>query len=395
MMGGRMGAILVGAMLIAGIGPVDAARASSTVPVPCRVGALRLAMSRASSGERLSLAPNCTYVLARGLPTVTSDLTVLGNGATLERSYAAGTPAFTILESQCCGALTVENLNFRHGDNAITVDGGSLTVTGGTFTGNTGADGGAISDPSTGLNGPIVSDAAFIANRATEFGGAIYNNSALDGVSVTNCEFSGNLAASAGGAIYDFAVGNDTISGSMFRGNSAAAAGALFLDPLSGSLSNDVIEGNTSTSTAGGVYGVFDLRIDNSKIIGNQAGGEGGGLYADFQGFSDSISGTTFYGNSASDGGAIYNTLQGVGVGLTNVIISGNRASAHGGGIYNQGAVGALRTQIFGNTAMSGGGGIYDDDSQFGGTTTLTKSIVRVNEPDNCEPARSITGCAG
>jgi predicted outer membrane repeat protein len=157
-----------------------------------------------------------------------------------------------------------------------------------------------------------------------------------------------------------------------------------------------VIEGNTATSDGGGVYSFADVTIDGSSITGNHAGGAGGGLYLGAQGFLSSVATTTFYENSASDGGAIYNTLAFIGLDLTDVIISGNRASALGGGIYNLGSVDAAGSQIFGNSAVSGGGGgIYDDDSQFAGTTTLTTSVVRKNEPDNCEPAGSINGCVG
>lgn len=50
-------------------------------------------------------------------------------------------------------------------------------------------------------------------------------------------------------------------------------------------------------------------------------------------------------------------------------------------------------TQIIGNRAAGGGGGIYDDGTQA--TVTLTGSLLAGNEPDNCEPLSSITGCTG
>ncbi|HXS66502.1 MAG TPA: hypothetical protein VN767_26910 [Streptosporangiaceae bacterium] len=386
--------ILAGGILVAGITSGNPVRVADTVPVPCQVSALETAMWNAGRSDRLSLAANCTYVLDQGLPAVTQDLAIVGNGATLERSFAPGTPTFTILESTCC-ALDVSGLNFRNGNNAITVNGGSLTVTGGTFTGNAGTDGGAIADPASGLDGPAVSNATFIANRATDVGGAIYNNSAGNGVDVTNCKFSGNEAAGDGGAIYDFAALGDTVSGSVFRANSAEDGGALLLDPLFGDLSRDVIVGNTAHADAGGVFSVFDVTIKDSRLIGNHAAGGGGGLYVDYQGFLSSVTDTTFNANTASDGGAIYNALQFIGIDLTRVIVTGNRASARGGGIYNQGAMDVATSQIIGNSAISGGGGIYDDGSQFGGTTTLTTTAVRANVPDNCEPVGSITGCVG
>ena len=67
------------------------------------------AMTSATAGETLRLARSCQYVLTAALPEVSQDLTIEGNGATLERSTAAGTPDFAI-----------------------------ITVTGGAFTGNAG-----------------------------------------------------------------------------------------------------------------------------------------------------------------------------------------------------------------------------------------------------------------
>jgi hypothetical protein len=47
-------------------------------------------------------------------------------------------------------------------------------------------------------------------------------------------------------------------------------------------------------------------------------------------------------------------------------------------------------SQVTGNTAAHGGG-IFN----FGGTVTLAKTSVTGNNPDNCEPPGSITGCVG
>jgi predicted outer membrane repeat protein len=76
------------------------------------------------------------------------------------------------------GILTVNELNFRHGGGAIAViDLGQLTVNGGTFTGNSAADGGAIYSNAD-ISAPQINDATFARDTATGSGGAIYNNSA-------------------------------------------------------------------------------------------------------------------------------------------------------------------------------------------------------------------------
>jgi predicted outer membrane repeat protein len=382
---------------IAGFAPAQAVPTARTgaVTVPCSVIALARVMASVSDGEVLSLAPHCTYLLNRGLPALSADLTIFGNDATLERSQAPGTAAFTILESDA-DALTINALNFKNGAGAITMLGGELTVNGGTFSGNTAADGGAIFEPFTGLNAPVVSDATFIANRATDSGGAIYDGDAgLDGVTAINCVFSGNQATNYGGAIFDFSIYQE-ISGSVFRGNRAEYGGAVLVDPDAGAdLSNDVFEGNSATGDGGGIYSFYSVSIENGKISGNHADGQGGGLYSGPMGFDDSAMNTEFAENSAADGGAIGN-FGASGVDLTEVTIARNRASQYGGGIDNESYVAAVNTLISRNGAGSSGGGIYSDvnnENYF--MPTLTNSAVVDNEPDNCVPLGSITGCVG
>jgi hypothetical protein len=154
--GTAAGAVAAGAITAAGLCAAPAAlAAAAATDVPCSVTALAADISSASSGETLSLAAGCVYDLTAGLPVISQDLTIDGNAATLERSDAAGTPAFVILQADG-GALAISKLNFRNGKGAISVTGlTSLTVNGGTFTANTATYGGAIYDSPDGLtNGP-------------------------------------------------------------------------------------------------------------------------------------------------------------------------------------------------------------------------------------------------
>lgn len=331
---------VLGAMLAAGPGMAQMAQAAAgaaVVYVPCNVSALASAMTSASSGETLSLAARCRYTLTEGLPVVSHDLTILGHDATLERSYARGTGAFTILTADA-GSLTIRMLNFRNGNGAISMGhDGALTVDGGIFTGNTAADGGAIYDRT--IDGPEVNGAAFIANRATDSGGAICI-CGEDGGEVQRSAFIGNKAAHAGGGIYVDNINGPHVSASTFSWNTSEEGGALFLNPaVSGSgLSHIVVRDNKATSDGGGISNFGSLDIAGSEISGNFAG-------------------------------------------------------AYGGGVYNQSYMAAAYTGIVGNTAATAGGGIYGDGSPA--TATLTNSPVLVNKPDNCEPPGSITGCTG
>jgi len=210
-------------VLAGGVMPTAAAAVTG---VPCKTPALVSALSGAASGTTLSLAKGCTYVLTSALPAVAEDLTINGNGATLHRSTAAGTAAFTIL-TITAGTVTLNRLSFTNGNGAITVNNlAKLIVTGGVFSGNTAANGGAISNTASTV--VQVNGASFINNTATRDGGAMYVFTAL-GDQITDCRFLGNTAAGSGGAYWEWSNGT-TISRSTFGGNKATTGGALYLD---------------------------------------------------------------------------------------------------------------------------------------------------------------------
>jgi predicted outer membrane repeat protein len=405
----RMASAAAAAIMAGGLWSAPVARAAAAfVQVPCDATMLASDMAAAANGETLSLAARCVYHLTSGLPAVSQDLTILGNRATLERSYAPGTPAFTILQVDA-GDVAVSSLNFRHGYGAITVSPGK---------------------PGVGSPSLTVSGGAFTANTAVN-GGAIHNDTAAGLVTVSGAAFIGNKATAAGGAIYDYSVFGMDISDSTFSRNHADYGGAVFGVPIPGdSFTRVVIHNNTATRDGGGIYGVYcQPVIVNSRISGNHAGNRGGGIYQFLTDFYTgiTITGTVVRGNTAQVGGGIYAndtivnvahsrishnqaTANGGGIfnesdpygdyGIVNLQsskLSGNDAGADGGAIYNQGTVDAAGTRIVRNTAAGGGGGIFDED-RFGpgaATVTLTRSPVRLNRPDNCEPANSITGCTG
>jgi polymorphic membrane protein len=386
-----MAAAGVASVLAGGAMPAAAATAQATVTqVPCSTPALVSAVSGAAAGTTLSLAGACTYVLTAALPTVGQDLTINGNGATLTRSTATGTAAFTIL-TITAGTVTLNRLSFTNGNGAIAVDGlAQLTVTGGVFSGNTAVNGAAIDN--TGSTVVQVNGASFTDNKASGDGGAMYVYTAL-GDQITDCQFAGNTAGS-GGAYWEWSNGT-AISGSVFRSNTAMTGGAMYFDDQGSVITGTLVAGNTATGDGGGIYdspGGGPVGITDSTIAGNHAGGAGGGLDEESPGLPGSVAYTTIADNSAADGGGI-NDGDGVYIEYTSDIIAGNHARGDGGGVYNQGSFAASSTRIAGNRAAGGGGGIYDDGTQA--TVTLTDSSPAGNRPDNCEPLNSIAGCTG
>jgi predicted outer membrane repeat protein len=329
-----------GGIAALGLGSTQAALASPPPPpstfVPCNTS-LSTAITDADTGAVLTLAPNCTYWLTEtGLPVITKTLTIVGHNSSVTRSYADGTPSFSIFSVHDRGNLTLDDVNVRNGngdDNggAISNVNSFVTINGGTFSGNDGADGGAVyNDDGDGTL--TVNDATFNDNDASEDGGAIYN---VDGSSVTihGGTFSDNDATDNGGAIY-----NDhtlTVDGATFARNSGDNGGAIYSY-------ND------------------DPAINGGTFSQNYATDEGGAVY------NDGIMTVTHAMmdlNTAEYGGAVYNDDDGT-ITLTGDMVMFNQASEE-----------------------DGGGGIYND----GGTVTLTGGMIMFNTPDNCDP--DITGC--
>jgi hypothetical protein len=134
-------------------------------------------------------------------------------------------------------------------------NGGSLTITGGTFSGNQATQGGAIFN--NGVNASIYDSAGtlFSSNTASVDGGAIDN---LSNLSVTHALFTGNTSQSSasvpcGGAICN--ESNASINESTFTTNSTNGSGgaiqnfsSAFLD-----LEDDTIAGNTASVSGSGL----------------------------------------------------------------------------------------------------------------------------------------------
>jgi predicted outer membrane repeat protein len=419
-------AVGVAAALAGAVMPAAAATVTSTATaVPCSTPALASAVSRAASGATLSLADGCTYVLTKALPAIAQDLTINGNGATLLRSTAPRTRAFTLM-TITAGTVTLNQLSFTNGKGAITVNNqAQLNVTGGVFRGNTAANGGAINTTAS-IENPsaTVVDATgvfFIGNTATGDGGAMYVSTVL-GDEITDCTFLGNIAAGSGGALSEWSNGTE-IADSTFWGNKAATGGALEFDDQGSEITGTIVNGNRATGDGGGIAdepGGTPVFITDSKITGNHAGGIGGGLDEESNGSYGGMTNTIVSGNSATDGGGIndgenayaqytddtifanYASGDGGGIALnassgppnassfSGGAISGNLAGARGGGLYTQEPLDLSSTQVVGNWA-AGGGGIYDDGTEA--PVMLTGSSPAGNEPDNCEPPGSITGC--
>ena len=247
-----------------------------------------------------------------GLPKITSDITIEGEGYTI-----SGDNRYRIFYNDG-GALTIHDLMLIEGR----------------------AEGDLIIHRKA--------DGAFRMTPAQPLGGAIAN---LGELSIVNSSFNDNMAEYSGGAIGNW--GELSISGSSFSGNSAEFGGAI---ANWGELSiSDSIFSSNSADKGGGTIGNWDeLNISGSSFSGNSA--EFGGAIANWGELS--ISDSSFSHNSASyAGGAIYNWDE---LNITSSTFIGNSTDGTGGAIGNGGELSISDNSFSHNSADILGGAIYN-----------------------------------
>ena len=249
-----------------------------------------------------------------GLPVITQDMTILGNGATIRRSSTAD--PFRIMAVDPDVNLTLNNMTIRGGETYYSDGGGilnqgNLTIIGSNIADNFvfGDSGGGIKNTGTlimtdsvvsgneawdnyyayggGIAGGdlTISGSIFINNASRSdygYGGAVTSRGV---VVITNGGFESN-EAEFGGALALW--GDSTISGSTFTDNSAVGhynndgdGGAIVIEDGTATIVNSTISGNHATGRGGGIANEGDLTIVNSTVTGNRVsdtyGGDGWG----------------------------------------------------------------------------------------------------------------------
>jgi predicted outer membrane repeat protein len=241
---------------------------------------------------------------------------------------------------------------------------GVPNITGGSFQGNTGVNGGALAANALIFNGTV-----FTNNTSTGYGGAF--NAGL-GVNGQNGQFTGNHAVGTngyGGAIY--CAGPMTLTNLTLSTNTADSEGGGIESLVGGTLTNSVLHNNTAPGGYGGGLSVDSypgsasavLDLSGTSFTGNSAY-EGGGVYV-YQPVT--ITGGTFTSNSASDGGGMYANYD---LGLSSATFTTNTAH-DGAGLYVYQGIATLTDGSFNsNLASSSGGGIVVDYYNLSATGT-------------------------
>ena len=306
----------------------------------------------------------------------------------------------------CAGNLTITGGSVT--DNAYTgkADSGVIrvnskdsvvSITGGTFTGNTGYIGGVVSIEAA--KSMLVRDVAFENNQAAVNGGAIVVKSCPK-LTLENVTFRGNHAGTYGGGLctYDNYTHDLLLEGCSFAKNTATTGGGASLGIRTKvTISGGSFTKNQATGSGGGLssfgYSSYNaqLTVENVTFTDNHAGGDGGGIWAR----NLSLTNCTFTGNSSvSHGGAVRHYADGNrpedALMVDNCQFSDNKAGDEthtdrsGGAIFSSGAGMELKNITFQkNQATSYGGAVYRSSNSAGCTSTVEKCTFVENAATN------------
>ena len=256
------------------------------------------------------------------------------------------------------GMLSIRNSQFASNEawtgGALNNIGGDVTIIGSSFSGNTSGEGGAIYNHWS--SEITVTKSRFTGNSAEDGGGAIGNQGAL---SIADSIFRGNRSADDGGAISSYGDPDLTVNGSSFIDNIAEGNGGAVKNSGAMSIADSTFRGNSSADDGGAIssYGDPDLDVDGCSFIDNIAGGYGGAISMNAWDKAQTLSNSSFGGNTAGESG---------------------------GGIYFRfGAVTLTHLTMTDNSAQHGGG-IYVGDEGHGGDVFLSNSLITGSEGGDC-----------
>ena len=322
---------------------------------------------------------------ATGLPVIVANdnLTIIGNGDTIERSPAAGIPAFRLWDVASGAALTLENLTLQGGSadgSGVSAWGGaiysqgSLTLSGVTVQGNTARGSDGMLGGGIGWDAPAGSDGLggglYAAGGTVTISSSIlFDNQALggnggNGYSVKSEGFNGgNGGNGLGGAVYVAAgtviMTDSTLSANFAQGGRGGGGGGAITDDFN--LNSYGGAGGAGGFGGGGavVVAAGTLVMTNDTLSANTAqggrGGDGGWGYdlSSYGYYPGGHGGNAGSGASGMGGGL---SVTGGTVTLTGATVSSNSALGGTGGL---GGVGDVTSGQDGNPGLGKGGGLY------------------------------------
>lgn len=368
-----------------------------------------IAAAEASPGaDVITLQGGTTYSLtnAEGDLDITTDITIEGNGATIDAS-GLGDRAFQV---SATGDLTISDVTVTGGRPADApsaagggsggafLNAGTLSISDSVLDDNSAERAGGAIEASAGSSTTLVeTDLTNNATGAAPGNGGGLHLTGAGTVSITGGTVSGNTAAAEGGGLWNSGAGTMTVDGTTITGNTASGAtadqggGGLFQEAGGGTLTvrNASITDNVANGAAGSGGGILNdqstVIVESSTLSGNTSVRAGGGVEANIG--TTNLTDVTLDGNSTGgapgNGGGLHITGAGNAT-ITDSTVTNNTATLEGGGLWNgSGTMTVSDSEITGNTASGaaaddGGGGLFNN----GGTLRITGSTVEGNEAD-------------
>jgi hypothetical protein len=302
----RRSRYILAALLAAGSGVLITPQVAHAAAISCNNTSLISAITTANTtvgGGTVTLPTGCTFTLTaanntvqgdNGLPVITNNVTINGNGATIKRASSAPNFRFFLVDNVAPGGnLTLNSLTLSNGVAPVTTEGHGggaimnrrrLTVTHVTFANNVdlipgSAGGGAIDNHDGGM--ATISKSTFISNRAEE-GGAVENEATQAGafLNISQSTFSNNTATKyGGGGVENQPGGADTLTADTFVGNTALEGGGI-ANGGTMTVTNSTLANNTARRNGGGgIQNYGTIAIQQTTLSGNSGAGGGADIH--------------------------------------------------------------------------------------------------------------------
>ncbi|MFC1996053.1 choice-of-anchor Q domain-containing protein [Chloroflexota bacterium] len=346
-----------------------------------------------AGADTIVLTSGATYTLTEvdndvdgrnGLPVIQSQITIEGNGSTIERSSDSGTHKFRIFYLAAGGDLVINDLTIQNGYAPDLGDFMPYPTSGGGIFNNQGAltlsNTSILNNTASGVGGGIYNKTgsltmtnSMISGNSTDMyeGGGMFNSES--DINLTNVTFENNSSFIYGGGIYNTYV-NAILTNVTFTNNTASGGGGMYEGyGCSSILENVTFSGNWTDGVGGGMVSGGFAELTDVTFIDNIAH-SGGGMYG-----IGTLTDVNFYNNTANWGGgmrgngtmknvtfignsAVYGGGLAGGGTLSNVLFSGNTAGEYGGGMYKVWDNSAELTNVTfsNNTAAIYGGGMFN-----------------------------------
>lgn len=313
-----------GAAVLTVHGNCSLAQAITAANTNTPAGGCKAGNDQHNGGDIIKLAADITLTAVdnltdgpNGLPSVSSTITINGNGHTLARSSVTGTPKFRLLHVAPEGQLGLSRVTLHNGFVSIGSGIGEYNGGGGLF--NLGS---ATLTHST------------ISSGGADYGGGIHNEGTL---TLIHSRVSNNFGDFGVGGLLN--NGSANLIDSTVSGNSGVeASGIGNFDSGTLTLRNSTVSGNDSWYGGSAVWNYGNggmLTLTNSTISGNDAGLSNGGTATLIHStISDNITDSMYGGGGLIDGTDVGSTTT-----LINTLIANNGGSANNGSKDCEGTV--------------------------------------------------------